>query len=244
MTAGHADHTDLFLEELGDDGSSVRDGDGYTPCEVRDFTIPVKGKATLNERSAPLILPGIMLAMVAWDRWLAWDREGPTFRQTVLDATDESSSHVGALLMLMTASVGLGGVVERAELMNMVPADLGSPFSTMAVLVVILILVGMTMDAMGAVILVTVSVAQVAYANGIDAVHFWMTVLVAFELGYLTPPVAINHLLARQVIGEAAHVERGEGESFFEAWFHIIVPMMVMGTALVIVAFGPLFFYD
>ena len=34
-----------------------------------------------------------------------------------------------------------------------------------------------------------------------------MMVLVAFELGYLTPPVAINHLLARQVIGDAARVE-------------------------------------
>ncbi|TNE85617.1 MAG: TRAP transporter large permease subunit [Deltaproteobacteria bacterium] len=196
--------------------------------------------AVLNERSAPLLLPGLMLLLVAWDRWLAFDAEGGSFKSTVLDATDESSSHIGALLMLMTASVGLGGVVERAELMNVVPDDLGSPFTTMVVLVLILVLVGMTMDAMGAVILVTVTVAQIAYKNGIDPVHFWMTVLVAFELGYLTPPVAINHLLARQVIGDEARVELEEGGTFFERQFHILVPMAVMGTALIIVAFGPL----
>ena len=39
-----------------------------------------------------------------------------------------------------------------------------------------------------------------------------MMVLVAFELGYLTPPVAINHLLARQVIGPEASVEDDEVE--------------------------------
>ena len=71
----------------------------------------------------------------------------------------------------------------------------------MTALVGLMVLVGMTMDALGAVVLVSVTLAKVAYDNGIDPVHFWMMVLVAFELGYLTPPVALNHLLARQVIG-------------------------------------------
>ncbi len=95
--------------------------------------------------------------------------------------------------------------------MALMPEDLGSPYVTLSVLVFILVLVGMTMDALGAVILVSVTVAQVASKNGIDPVHFWMTVLVAFEFGYLTPPVGINHLLARQVIGGEGRVELEEG---------------------------------
>ena len=39
------------------------------------------------------------------------------------------------------------------------------------------------MDALGAVVLVSVTLAKVAADNGIDPVHFWMMVLVAFELG-------------------------------------------------------------
>ena len=107
---------------------------------------------------------------------------------------------------------------------------------------VAMVLVGMTMDALGAVVLVSVTIAPLAYNNGIDPVHFWMMVLVAFELGYLTPPVAINHLLARQVIGREARVE---DHPIPGGWWanneHLWLPMVVMGTALVIVAFLPLF---
>ena len=145
--------------------------------------------------------------------------------------------------MVMVGSVGLGGVVERAELMQLMPSSLGSLPMTMSVLIVIMVLVGMTMDALGAVVLVSVSVAKVAYDNGIDPVHFWMMVLCAFELGYLTPPVALNHLLARQVIGEDAEVERDGTVGFLRRNEHILLPMAVMGLALLLVGFVPLLWY-
>ena len=74
-------------------------------------------------------------------------------------------------------------------------------------------------------------------------IHFWMMVLVAFELGYLTPPVAINHLLARQVIGEEANVDGDGVEGFYHKHEHLILPMLVMGIALVLVAFVPFYYY-
>ena len=107
-----------------------------------------------------------------------------------------------------------------------------------------MVIVGMTMDALGAVILVSVSVAGIAYENGVDPVHFWMMVLVAFELGYLTPPVAINHLLARQVIGEESWVEKDDTQGFLRRYEHIILPMTVMSIALLIVAFAPFAWYS
>jgi TRAP-type C4-dicarboxylate transport system permease large subunit len=110
-------------------------------------------------------------------------------------------------------------------------------------LVIVMVLIGMTMDAMGAVILVSITVAQVAYRNGIDPVHFWMMVLVAFELGYLTPPVSLNHLLARQVIGADAELEDDDYPSTWARYEHIAVPMLVMGISLLLVAFVPLLWY-
>ncbi|MCA9491897.1 MAG: hypothetical protein KC621_18320, partial [Myxococcales bacterium] len=62
-------------------------------------------------------------------------------------------------------------------------------------------------------------------------------------LGYLTPPVGLNFLLARQVIGPESYVERYPVEGFFRTWEHLIVPVSVMATSLVIVAFAPFFFY-
>jgi C4-dicarboxylate transporter DctM subunit len=194
-----------------------------------------------------LILPGLLLGLLIYDRKSAVRHsEDPEERgpwPALFEATYESASHTGALLTVMFASVGLGGVVERAEIMNLVPESLGSVYLTMTILVVMMVLVGMTMDALGAVVLVSVTIAQIAYKNGIDPVHFWMMVLCAFELGYLTPPVAINHLLARQVIGPEAHVENEEANSWWERYEHVLLPMAVMGTALLLVAYVPLYFY-
>ena len=209
----------------------------------------------LNEHTAPFVVPVTMLVLIIWDRVRPTGEHEPELEandpaaqplmKSLLSATQESSHHVGALLMLMGCSVGLGGVVERSDIMSVVvPESFGSPFLAMTFLVFVMVLVGMTMDALGAVILVSFTVANVAYDNGIDPIHFWMMVLVAFELGYLTPPVSLNHLLARQVIGPESHVEEEDFKgTFAQKHAHIIMPMWVMGTALVIVAYGPLFFY-
>jgi TRAP-type C4-dicarboxylate transport system permease large subunit len=193
----------------------------------------------VNEHTAPLVLPVVLLAVLLWDRLGA----GTTW-PALTAATSETAAQVGALLVVMCASVALGGVVERSDLMSLVPASLGSAWIAMTVLVVVMVLVGMTMDAFGAVVLVSVTIARVAYENGIDPVHFWMMVLVGFELGYLTPPVALNQLLARQVVGEAGAVERTDPQvGFFARYSHVIVPCAIMGVALLVVAYVPLFFY-
>ncbi|MEL6345696.1 MAG: TRAP transporter large permease subunit [Myxococcota bacterium] len=198
----------------------------------------------LNEQTAPQLLPVIMLAILLWEfRYSGEEKDNPNLGQGLVRATGESSEHIGALLFLMCASVCLGGVVERAEVMSLVPESFGSRPVTMGVLVVIMVLVGMTMDAMGAVILVSITVATIAYNNDIDPVHFWMMVLVAFELGYLTPPVSLNHLLARQVIGDEAEIKEDEHTGFWSRYEHIIVPMIVMGVSLLLVAFVPLLWY-
>ncbi len=49
VTAGHHDNTDLFLEEMGPDGRSVRDGEGFVACEVRREIIRVKGAPDVVE---------------------------------------------------------------------------------------------------------------------------------------------------------------------------------------------------
>ena len=43
VTAGLVDNTDLFVEEIGPDGRSVRSAGGFEPCDVRTERITVKG---------------------------------------------------------------------------------------------------------------------------------------------------------------------------------------------------------
>ncbi|MBL7249509.1 TRAP transporter large permease subunit [Alloalcanivorax marinus] len=156
-------------------------------------------------------------------------------------ATNETTGHIGALLMLMALSVSTGGIIERSGLLEMLPETFPSIWIAMGILVVTMVIIGMIMDPYGAVILVNATIAQVAFDNGIAPLHFWMITLVAFELGYLTPPVALNHLLTRQVVGddevESARIHTG---SFFRRYEKFILPIAVMLTALLIVSFLPL----
>ncbi|MFL5241994.1 MAG: penicillin acylase family protein [Gemmataceae bacterium] len=55
VTVGLVDNTDLFLEELGPDRRSVRQGEGFIPCEVQLETIAVKGAT--SEQVEVLITP-------------------------------------------------------------------------------------------------------------------------------------------------------------------------------------------
>ena len=50
VTFGLVDNTDLFIEEIGPDGQSVREGDKFIPCETRLETIHVKGGKTIEEK--------------------------------------------------------------------------------------------------------------------------------------------------------------------------------------------------
>ena len=50
VTLGLADNSDLFLEQIGKDGVSAREGSRFIPCEVIDETINVKGRPAHHER--------------------------------------------------------------------------------------------------------------------------------------------------------------------------------------------------
>ncbi|MES1954235.1 TRAP transporter large permease subunit [Salinisphaera hydrothermalis] len=219
---------------------------------------------SFNEFSAPVILPLMLIALLAYDRWRARrlhgdqlesaDRgetsppsyEPADFANALRAATAETSTLIGALLMLMTLSIVFGGVMERSGVMNLFPAHLGNIWEATAILVLMLVVIGMIMDPYGAIILVSATIAPVAYDNGINPVHFWMIVLVAFELGYLSPPVALNQLLTRQVVGEAeyaaAYAEVADDPSFWRRYESILLPMAVMASSLLLVAFAPLIF--
>jgi TRAP-type C4-dicarboxylate transport system permease large subunit len=189
--------------------------------------------AKLDPQSAPVMLPLALVLVLLFDR----RRHGGAARPPLAGATSTATVHIGALLMLMALSACLGGAIERSEVVSAMPT-FASPWPAMAVLVVVLVLIGMVMDPYGAAILVYATLSKLAYASGIGPVHFWMVVLVAFELGYLTPPVALNHLLARQAIGADYHPPADAAG--WRRHEHVLLPIAVMAIALLVVAFGPL----
>ena len=211
----------------------------------------------LNEITAPTIIPVMLLLILIFDKVLNKGKAEITpdyashrqegVERSVRYATTETIGHIGALLALMTLSLAVGGVIERSDIMHYFPQVFDSRWTAMAFLMVIMVIVGMSMDPLGAAILVSGTLAPVAYANNIDPLHFWMMVLVAFELGYLSPPVALNQLLTRQVVGEdEVHLADQEVKHmrFFRRYERWILPLIVMASGLMIVGFGPLAVQD
>jgi len=205
----------------------------------------------LDEFSAPIVLPVLVAIVVIFERLYSKNfrernvelQSSPTVTKAFGTAVDNSAIQIGALLMLMACSFTVGGIIERGGGVLEIPEAFDSVYAAMAFLVLFLVLIGMIMDPFGALILVTGTIAPVAYAQGIHPVHFWMTCLMAFELGYLSPPVSLNHLLTRQVVGDKeVELALQEGDSFYYRHERLLLPLMVMATTLLLVAFGPLFF--
>ena len=236
----------------------------------------------MNEFTAPVMMPVILLMMVLFDKLRhepapipamgQWDQSldhKPVAQQTAASSerslltapdsplrqygffkalhlsTSETVGHIGALVILMALSVSVGGYLERIEIMEAFPTDISSIFIVISLIVALMIFVGMIMDPFGAVILISATVAPVAYQYGIHPVHFWMITLIGFELGYVTPPVALNHLLARQSSGDeevAAADAEVRHKSFYYRFERWILPMIVMLPAMLIIAYAPYVF--
>ncbi len=217
------------------------------------FTVGLK--TGLNENTAPTIMPVIMILIVAADKFMqargigqpnmvtpfVMERESK-FEPAMRVATNETVGHLGSYMFLILLSQAMGGVIERSEIITMFPAIFSSPEMCMGFLMIVLVILGMFMEPLGAIFLVSGTLAPIAYNNGIDPIHFWVMVLMSFEVGYLMPPVALNQLLARHVVGDAV-IAKADKEvahlSFYRRYERWILPNIVMVAALVIVGWGP-----
>ena len=208
--------------------------------------------AYLDEFSAPIILPIVIFGLVIYEKFFSKTIVNYLFEHKLLSleseirySTSEATIHIGALLFLMGLSFVLGGVIERSEILNAFPEHFGSIWLTLVFLIVALVGIGSLMDPYGAVVLVTSTVAQIAYKNGINPIHFWMMALVAFELGYLCPPVALNQLLTMQAVGQdEVALAALEGDSFWYRHEKMLLPLVTMATILLLVSFVPVLLGD
>src|SRR5690554_3978705 len=127
----------------------------------------------MDEFSAPRLLPVIMLSILVYEHISFKNKKGSAtgeinhqgLERSVRGATNDTTAEIGALLLLLGLSVSIGGVIERSQIMEAFPQAFDSAWSAMLLMVMILVILGMIMDAFGAVILVTATVASIAYSR-------------------------------------------------------------------------------
>lgn len=104
-----------------------------------------------------------------------------------------------------------------------------SPLIFLLAVNLLLLLIGCVMDIGSAILILAPVLTPLAIAQGIDPVHFGIIMVVNLEIGYLTPPVGMNLIVAMTVFRE----------DFWTICRAVVPFLLLMLTALVILTFWP-----
>lgn len=118
----------------------------------------------------------------------------------VVKVTADSVGLVGGVLIILAVAVGLTNYMINAQIPDALIAwtteHIESPLMFLLALNVFLLLVGCVMDVFSAIVVVVPLISGVAQAYQIDPIHLGIIFVANLELGYLTPPLGLNLLVA------------------------------------------------
>jgi tripartite ATP-independent transporter DctM subunit len=190
---GYASHTDIKLKHMLTTG-------------VRAFPalmIPViilggilSGITTVTEAAGL----GAIYALVIG----AFGYRNLTLRD-IVDALVSTVKFSGVVFFLLGASTILGWYVVRsgiaqsaAEFISMVSTV---PIIQIFVVNVLLIIIGMFVDVLPAIVIAAPALAPAMVQLGFDPLHFAVVMLLALNLGNITPPVGMTLMVASKIAG-------------------------------------------
>jgi C4-dicarboxylate transporter, DctM subunit len=161
-------------------------------------------------------------------RQLDWPKFWRVLRETGLVSASILFLLVAASLysrMLSMAGVpqAIGEIVDTLGL---------GPYGFLAVFVVIVLLMGMILDSTSILLIMVPIGAPIAQAMGFDLIHFGVMVIIAVEMGLLTPPFGISVFTVKATLGDP----RVGVETIFAGALPYV---LVMGAALVLIALVP-----
>jgi C4-dicarboxylate transporter, DctM subunit len=196
---------------------------GYVYTEARRVAIaaPAETASTVAAKLAPIVLlvvlvlggiyGGVFTATEAGAAGafgalliaIARRRLGPRTLWSVLVETGYVS--VGILFLLMTASM-----YSRMLTMAGIPAHIAAwiaglgagAYGFLAAYVLCVLLLGMILDSVSILLIITPIAVPIARSFGIDLVHFGIISVVAVEMGLLTPPFGLSVFAVRSALGD------------------------------------------
>ncbi|GCL74149.1 TRAP transporter large permease [Paenibacillus naphthalenovorans] len=153
-----------------------------------------KGWFTPTEASVISVVYGFVIGMFVY-REIKWKDLMPIFSRSIL-AT--------AVIMMIVGYASIFGYILTVE---EVPQRLGkaiaefsdNPIVFLLLVNIFLFVAGTIMEALITIIIVAPILAPIAIQFGIDPVHFGIIMVVNVAIGMLTPPVAVNLVVACQI---------------------------------------------
>jgi tripartite ATP-independent transporter DctM subunit len=151
----------------------------------------LSGRATAVEAAGASVLYAALVGL-AIHRDVPW--------RSLPKVVAECSVVVGGVLLILGVALGLTSYLVDAEvpmrLLEWSEANLGSRWTFLLMLNLLLLVVGCLMDIFSAIAVVVPLIAPLGLAFGVDPVHLGIVFIANLELGFLTPPVGVNLFLA------------------------------------------------
>jgi C4-dicarboxylate transporter DctM subunit len=120
--------------------------------------------------------------------------------------TVQTSRLLGSLFPVLILAFSLNMFLTYQQIPEQLVGWLGQhidePVMMLAATNVLLIAIGCLMDIGSAILILAPMLQPLAASHGIDAIHFGMIMVVNLEIGYLTPPLGMNLIVAMGVLRE------------------------------------------
>jgi C4-dicarboxylate transporter DctM subunit len=145
----------------------------------------------------------------------------------------QTTKLLGSLFPVLMIALSLNVFLTYEQVPEMLvgalSSRLDSPVALLLGMNLFLLLLGCVMDIGSAILILSPMLQPLAAAQGIDPVHFGIIMVVNLEIGYLTPPLGLNLIVAMTAFRE----------DFWTICRAVVPFMLLMLTGLVVVTFWP-----
>ena len=190
----------------------------------------IAGWATATECAAYGVVGS--LALAAWSRSLTW----ANFNEALMGATRTSCMIMFILAgaAFLTKTMAFTGVPR--ELASWVDSLGLSPYSLIACLVVVYLVLGTALDGISMIVLTAAVVMPMVQKAGFDLIWFGIFVILLVEIAEVTPPVGFNLFVLQNMTGKDSNLIALAAIPFF---FCLVVCIALVTVFPQIVTFLP-----
>ncbi len=153
--------------------------------------------------------------------------------EILFDVITETTKLLGSLFPVLMIALSLNVFLTYEEvpqnLVGWMSQRIDNPTTALLGINLFLILIGCIIDIGSAILILAPMLGPIASSQGIDPVHFGIIMVMNLEIGYLTPPLGLNLIVAMGVFKE----------KFWTVCKATIPFLLIMLTGLLIVSFVP-----
>ena len=170
------------------------------------------GVATATEVSTIAVLYAFVIGAVLYGG-ISWRK--------LYDMLVETSALTGAILIVLGMALAMAWAITQAGVAQAVAAYMkelpGGWIAFMAVTIVVFLILGCILEGLPAIVLMAPLMFPIAKTLGINDIHYSMVVVVAMNIGLMTPPIGVGFYLACKIGGVSPDEALGAVWSYLAA---------------------------